>query len=72
MTWIEDGAVFFNNNLPLFFIPATVGIIDYFYLFSGKGFLLIIIVLVSTALVMSVSGLVSQKVAREKRRWRND
>src|SRR5690625_2306180 len=35
ITWIEEGAAFLINNLPLFFIPATVGIIDYFSLFSG-------------------------------------
>ena len=66
ITWIEEGATFLINKLPLFFIPATVGIIDYFSLFSGKGFLLIIIVLVSTAMVMSVSGRVSQRLARKR------
>lgn len=65
LTWIEEGATFLINNLALFFIPATVGIIDYFSLFSGKGFLLIVIVLVSTAMVMSVSGRVSQRLARK-------
>ena len=29
ITWIEEGATFLINKLPLFFIPATVGIIDY-------------------------------------------
>jgi|SRR5690625_2617083 len=71
ITWIEEGAAFLINNLPLFFIPATVGIIDYFSLFSGKGFLLIIIVLVSTAMVMSVSGRVSQRLARKRGREQN-
>lgn len=72
VTWVEEGASFFVNNLALFFIPATVGIIDYFSLFAGKGFILIIIVLVSTALVMSISGTVSQRLARGKRRMRDD
>jgi len=66
LTWVEEGATFLINNLALFFIPATVGIIDYFSLFSGKGFLLIIIVLVSTAMVMAVSGRVSQRLARKR------
>ncbi len=72
VTWIEAGAAFFVNNLPLFFIPATAGIIDYFYLFTGKGILLIFIVLLSTALVMAVSGLVSQKLALGKGRVRGE
>src|SRR5690625_2986161 len=63
LTWVEEGSKFFVNNLSLFFIPATVGIIDYFSLFAGKGFILILIVLVSTALVMSISGVVSQRLA---------
>lgn len=71
LTWIEEGSKFLINNLALFFIPATVGIIDYFSLFSGKGFLLIIIVLISTALVMSVSGRVSQRLARKRGREQN-
>src|SRR5699024_10573286 len=46
--WIEEGAQFFVNNLVFFFIPATVGVMNYFDLFKGKGILLILIVLIST------------------------
>src|SRR5690625_2705532 len=66
LTWVEEGATFLINNLALFFIPATVGIIDYFFLFLGYGFLLIIIVLVSTAMLMAVSGRVSQRLVRKR------
>lgn len=72
VTWIDKGSAFFINNLPLFFIPATAGIVDYFHLFAGKGFLLIFIVLISTALVMSTAGLVSQRLATGRRRMRDD
>ncbi|WP_286171127.1 CidA/LrgA family protein [Lentibacillus populi] len=58
--WIEDGANVIIKNLTLFFIPATVGILDYMDVFTGKGSLLIFIVLVSTVLVMAGSGFVSQ------------
>lgn len=64
--WIEAGAQFFVSNLVFFFIPATVGVIDYFDLFKGKGILLILIALISTILVMTTSGLVSQFLAKEK------
>ncbi|MFB4169062.1 CidA/LrgA family protein [Virgibacillus sp. JSM 102003] len=64
--WVEKGADFFLKHLTLFFIPATVGIINYFEVFSGKGFLLIVIVLVSTVLVMAGSGLVTQWMMRGK------
>src|SRR5699024_1365294 len=64
--WIEEGAQFFVNNLVFFFIPATVGVMNYFDLFKGKGILLILIVLLSTILVMGSSGLVSQSLAKDK------
>src|SRR5699024_8655822 len=43
--WIEEGTQFMIRHLNLFFIPATVGIMDYFHVFAGKGILLIFIVL---------------------------
>lgn len=64
--WVEEGAQFFVNNLVFFFIPATVGVMNYFDLFKGKGILLIVIVLISTVLVMGTSGLVSQSLAKDK------
>lgn len=64
--WIEEGARFMVDHLVLFFIPATVGIINFFDLFAGKGFLLILIVLFSTLLVMSSSGVTSQWLMARK------
>jgi len=68
VSWVKDGATFVVNNLVLFFIPATVGIINYFDLFKGKGFLLIVIVLFSTLLVMISSGATSQLIMKRKER----
>src|SRR5699024_4710621 len=58
--WIEEGAQFFVNNLVFFFIPATVGDMNYFDLFKVQGILLILIVLISIILVLAYPGLVSQ------------
>lgn len=66
VTWVEEGARFMINDLALFFIPATVGVMDYFELFSGKGLYLVPIVLGSTALVMAGSGIVGQWLIRRK------
>lgn len=60
VSWIEAGAKLLIKHLTLFFIPVTVGIMEYFDLFKGKGFVLIIIVLVSTLMVMTTSGYLSQ------------
>lgn len=66
LEWIEDGAQFLISNLVFFFIPATVGVMNYFDLFKGKGILLILVVLISTILVMGISGLVSQYLVKNK------
>lgn len=65
-SWIEKGARFMTNHLVLFFIPPTVGIMHYFHVFSGKGFLLIIITIISTIIVIGLSGLVSERLYKRK------
>ena len=62
LEWIEQGAGFMVRHLTFFFIPATVGIMQYYDVFAGKGLLLVIIVLISTILVMIVSGLMGQQI----------
>lgn len=64
LRWVESGAQFTLTFLSLYFIPATVGIIDYGDVFSGKGVWLIVIILFSTLLTMAVAGLSSQWTAR--------
>lgn len=64
--WIEEGAKFMITHLVLFFIPATVGFLNYYHLFAGKGVLLIVITIVSTFLVMLISGFVSELIAKRK------
>lgn len=62
-TWIDKGASFLLSHLPLLFIPVTVGIIDFFDLFKGRGFLSVIVVIISTILVMITSTLVAGWIA---------
>ena len=64
LEWIDSGAHFLLAFLSLYFIPATVGVVEYGELFSGKGMLLIPIVVVSTFLTMAASGWVSQYAAK--------
>lgn len=65
--WVEAGSLFLLSYLPLYFIPATVGIIDYGYVFKGKGVLLIVIVVVSTLLTMWASGYTSHRITNRLR-----
>lgn len=64
--WVESGARFMVNHLVLFFIPPTVGVMHYFDVFSGKGFLLILITIVSTIIVIGVSGMISEFLYKRK------
>lgn len=64
LEWIEAGADFMMKHLIIFFIPSTVGLMVYFHVLTGKGLWLIVITIVSTILVMIVSGFTSDRLAR--------
>jgi holin-like protein len=57
--WLSLGGGLLLKHLPLLFIPATVGVIDYLYLFKGIGLITIGIVLLSTIIVMITSAYIS-------------
>ncbi|MFD1990234.1 CidA/LrgA family protein [Paenibacillus nicotianae] len=58
--WIQTGANTLLFYLPLFFIPATVGVIEHLDLFAGKGLWLILIVVMSTLVTIGITGFVAQ------------
>ncbi|WP_079528469.1 CidA/LrgA family protein [Halobacillus hunanensis] len=62
--WVETGSGFLLAYLPLLFIPATVGVMNYFHLFAGSGILLIVIIVVSTLFTMITAGHTSQFLAK--------
>lgn len=64
--FVETGASFMIKHLVLFFIPATVGILNFYHLFAGKGVLLIVITIISSLCVMIAAGYTSQLLEREK------
>lgn len=66
LRFVEKGAYVFLSTLPLYLIPATVGVMDYFAVFSGKGIWLIIITIGSTVITMAVASLVSQSMAKRQ------
>lgn len=66
--WAEEGASLLIRHLPLLFLPVTVGAMEYVELFKGRGFLMVIIVLFSTALVMVAGGAVAQALIRRRER----
>ncbi|AQQ51896.1 CidA/LrgA family protein [Planococcus lenghuensis] len=64
---IEDGAKAFLLFLPLFFVPATVGIIQYPEFLSLQGALLIFMVVLSTCISLVAAGWASQLFENRKK-----
>jgi holin-like protein len=60
---IENGSSFIMAYLPMFFIPATAGIMNHLDIFSGRGLLLIGILVVSSIITMVVTAHSSQWIA---------
>ncbi|WP_197284237.1 CidA/LrgA family protein [Bacillus sp. CHD6a] len=62
--YLQNGANVLLLYLPLFFVPATVGVMDYFSILSGtEGMVMLIALLVGTIIVLVCSGWVAQKTA---------
>lgn len=59
---IKETGNFLIEIMPAMFIPAAVGLIDVFDLVKNNLFSYLIVVVVSTVLVMVVSGWVSQLI----------
>lgn len=57
---IKDGAGFLLGLLALFFIPSTVGVMNYPELLSFNGVLLILSVIASTIITIIVTGRICQ------------
>ncbi|WP_349408208.1 CidA/LrgA family protein [Pseudalkalibacillus sp. SCS-8] len=55
LKWVQEGCQFLLAHLPLFFIPVTVGVMEFGHVFQGRGLLLIPVVILSTLLVMVFS-----------------
>ena len=58
--FIEQGAGFLLSILTLFFIPATVGIMNYPSLLSLHGVIFFIVILLSTLITIAIAGTASQ------------
>lgn len=67
LQWFEQGAEWLLATLLLFFIPAAVGIVEHSELVSIAGIGLIGMIILSTFLVMSSTGLVAEFISRMRR-----
>lgn len=69
---IQDGASFLIAFLTLFFIPSTVGVVEYPELLTISGLLLVLAVFVSTVMVIIITGKVSQFIERKEQEVKED
>lgn len=61
---IRETSGFLIAVMPVMFIPAAVGLIDSYKAIGNSWFAYIVVTVLSTFIVMGVSGLVTQKVIR--------
>lgn len=57
---IEDTAEYLPSIMLIFFVPSAVGIMDTFFEYQDSMLPIILIVIISTLVVLIVTGLVSQ------------
>jgi len=63
---VKDAAFFLIEIMPVMFIPAAVGLIDSWSALRPILFPVLVIIVLITILVMAVTGLVSQKIAKKR------
>lgn len=69
---IKDVADFLINIMPVMFIPAGVGLIDSYGIIKGKILVYTVVTIVSTIVVMAVSGGVTQLVIKWEKKGRGE
>ena len=65
---VKDASKFLIQIMPLMFIPAAVGLIDTWEVLSPSWLQFVIVTVVTTVVVMAVSGLATQAVIRLRSR----
>lgn len=65
---IEETADFFISMMALFFVPSSVGLMTSLDIVKDSILQLFVICVISTVVVMSVTGLAAQAVIRAKRK----
>ncbi|WP_413736091.1 CidA/LrgA family protein [Sodalis sp. RH21] len=62
--WVSAGARWLLAEMLLFFVPAVVAVINYTQLLLVDGWRICLVIAVSTALVLGITGLVVERVYR--------
>ena len=68
LEWVENAADFLLSVMPVMFVPAAVSLMTRWELIKNDVAGLVVTTVVSTAIVMIVSGLVTQLVIRGRKK----
>lgn len=63
---IKELSDFFLDNMAIFFIPAGVSLINSIHLIRDNIFVLLVTIVLSTIVVMYVTGIVVEKMIKKK------
>ncbi|MDX8047665.1 CidA/LrgA family holin-like protein [Gracilibacillus sp. S3-1-1] len=64
--WISDGVDLLMRDMPIFFIPVTIGVVEYLNFFVGKGSLMIPLIIFSTLIIITVSSLITSLLLKKE------
>ena len=67
LAWLEEAAELLLSNLARFFVPAGVGVMVYGDLIAAEWLPICVATILSTFVVMAVTGLLSQKLESGER-----
>ncbi|GMA50791.1 holin-like protein CidA [Alicyclobacillus contaminans] len=65
--WVEQGAALLISNMLLFFIPSSLGLIQYGRLIRESGVQLLLVIAISTAVVMGMTGWFAEFLNRRRK-----
>jgi holin-like protein len=66
LSWLEEAAELLLANMALFFVPAGVGVMVYTDLIAAEWLPITVATVVSTFVVMTVTGLLAQRLEPEE------
>jgi len=66
LEWVEEAADLLLSHLALFFVPAGVGVMVYFDLIATQWLPICLSMVLSTFVVMAVTGWVEQKLESKR------
>jgi len=64
--WVELGSGWLLGQMLLFFVPATVRIVEYRSLIVSSGIQIVVTIAISTFAVMACAGLVAQRLGSRR------